>query len=155
MDSGSERHGPYVASPVIIDGGLELLTESQAVELLAGAEVGRIGITVGALPAIFPVNFRLVEGAIVFWTAPGSKLSAAVDGQVVAFEVDDWQLADRSGWSVLAVGRAAVVDDAGLAERARAARLEPFVDGAREVMVSIEPTFLSGRRIVHGLDVPA
>ena len=70
-----------------------------------------MGITIGALPAIFPVNYRVVDGAIVYWTSPGSKMSAAVAGAVVAFEVDDYQLADRTGWSVLAVGRADVVAD--------------------------------------------
>ena len=79
-----------------MDEGLELLTEDQARGLLATGEVGRIGITIGALPAIFPVNYRLVDGSIVFRTAPGSKMSAAADGAVIAFEVDDYQLADRT-----------------------------------------------------------
>jgi hypothetical protein len=30
--------------------------------------------------------------------------------------------------------------------------LEPFPDGHRTVIVRIEPTFLSGRRLVHPLD---
>ena len=136
----------------IIDQGLELLSEDEAVRLLAGGVVGRIGITIGALPAIFPVNYRLIDGVIVFRTAPGSKMSAAAGGSVVAFEVDDWQLDDRSGWSVLAVGRATVVDDGALADQALAAHLEPFVDGAWNVLVRIEPTFVSGRRLVHGLE---
>jgi len=71
---------------------------------------------------------------------------------VVAFEVDDYQLTDRSGWSVLAVGPAEVVDDADLAARLADAGLEPFADGPRAAMVRIEPTFLSGRRLVHGAE---
>jgi nitroimidazol reductase NimA-like FMN-containing flavoprotein (pyridoxamine 5'-phosphate oxidase superfamily) len=134
---------------MMVDQGLELLTEEQAYQLLAGGEVGRVGITIGALPAIFPVNYRLIDGAIVFRTAPGSKMSAATRGAVVAFEVDDYQLADRSGWSVLAVGPAEVIDDAGLASRAGDAGLEPFVDGRRSTIVRILPMFLSGRRLVH------
>ena len=134
---------------MIVDQGLELLTEAQARELLAGGEVGRIGITIGALPAIFPVNYRVIDGAIVFRTAPGSKMSAAAQGTVVAFEVDDYQVADHSGWSVLAVGRAEVVDDPELALKAHAARLEPFAGGTRTAIVRIEPVFVSGRRLVH------
>ena len=84
------------------------------------------------------------------WTAPGSKMSAAVAGAVVAFEVDDYQLTDRTGWSVLAVGRAEVVTDPDMTTRVITARLEPFVDSARTTLVRIEPTFLSGRRLVHG-----
>jgi nitroimidazol reductase NimA-like FMN-containing flavoprotein (pyridoxamine 5'-phosphate oxidase superfamily) len=115
---------------VIVDQGLELLTERQAHQLLAAGEVGRVGITIGALPAIFPVNYRLIDDAIVFRTGPGSKLSAAAEGAVVAFEVDDYQLADRSGWSVLVVGPAEVVNDPGMESRVADAGLEPFPDGS-------------------------
>jgi nitroimidazol reductase NimA-like FMN-containing flavoprotein (pyridoxamine 5'-phosphate oxidase superfamily) len=134
---------------VIVDEGLELLTEDQARGLLATGEVGRVGITIGALPAIFPVNYRLIDGSIVFRTAPGSKMSAAAEGAVVAFEVDDYELADRSGWSVLAVGRAEVIHDVAMACKALDAGLEPLAEGSRTTIVRIEPTFLSGRRIVH------
>jgi len=134
---------------MLVDAGLELLSEAEAHQLLAGAEVGRIGISIAALPAIFPVNYRVVDGAIVFRTAPGSKLSAAASGAVVAFEVDDYGRLERSGWSVLAIGQAEVVDDAGLLDRVAATGLEPFADGSRTVVVRIEPTFLSGRRLVH------
>jgi uncharacterized protein len=134
---------------MMVDAGLELLSDDEARRLLAGGEIGRVGITLGALPAIFPVNYRLVDGSIVFRTAPGSKMSAAVAGAVVAFEVDDYGVWDRSGWSVLAVGQAQVVDDPSLRRAVDAAGLEPFADGARAAMVRIEPTFLSGRRLVH------
>jgi uncharacterized protein len=134
---------------MIVDEGLELLSEDQARELLAGGEVGRVGITIGALPAIFPVNYRVIDGAIVFRTSPGSKMSAAAAGAVVAFEVDDYQLADRSGWSVLAIGQAAVVHDLQMAFKTIDAHLEPFPDGHRSVIVRIEPTLLTGRRLVH------
>jgi len=134
---------------MIVDEGLELLTEDEARGLLAMGEVGRIGITLGALPAIFPVNYRMIDGSIVFRTAPGSKMSAAAEGAVVAFEVDDYQLANRSGWSVLAVGRAEVIHDLAMSFKVLDARLEPMVDGTRTTIVRIEPTFISGRRIVH------
>jgi nitroimidazol reductase NimA-like FMN-containing flavoprotein (pyridoxamine 5'-phosphate oxidase superfamily) len=134
---------------MIVDEGLELLTEDQARELLARGEIGRVGITIGALPAIFPVNYRVIDGAIVFRTAPGSKMSAAAAGAVLAFEVDDYQLADRTGWSVLAIGRAEVVHDLDLTSKVMEAHLEPFADGVRSAIVRIEPTFLSGRRLVH------
>ena len=135
---------------MVVDQGLELLSEEAARQLLGEREVGRVGITIGTLPAVFPVNYRMIDGAIVFWTAPGTKMSAAMEGAVVAFEVDDYQLADRSGWSVLAVGRADVVADQAIVAKVRATRLQPFVDGGRDTLVRIEPTFISGRRLVHG-----
>jgi nitroimidazol reductase NimA-like FMN-containing flavoprotein (pyridoxamine 5'-phosphate oxidase superfamily) len=134
---------------MLVDGGLELLDEEESRRLLASGEVGRVGITIGALPAIFPVNYRLVDGAIAFRTAPGSKMSAAVAGAVVAFEVDDYGVWDRSGWSVLVVGEARVVDDPAWCQAVAASGLETFADGARMAVVRIEPTLVTGRRLVH------
>ena len=134
---------------MIVDEGLELLSEDEARELLAMGGVGRVGLTIGALPAIFPVNYQVIDGAILFRTAPGSKTSAATAGAVVAFEVDDYQASDRTGWSVLAVGQAELVHDLHLTFRVLDAHLEPFADGKRSHIVRIEPTFISGRRIIH------
>ena len=134
---------------MLIDEGLELVDESEAMRLLAGGEVGRVGLTIGALPAIFPVNYRLVDGSIVFRSSPGSKLSAAARGTVVAFEVDDYNAADRSGWSVLVVGPSTVVDDVDMRFDALEVGLSPYVDGPRGAIVRIDPTFVSARRIVH------
>ncbi|HEX7165574.1 MAG TPA: pyridoxamine 5'-phosphate oxidase family protein [Acidimicrobiales bacterium] len=134
---------------MLVDEGLEILREEDARALLARQTVGRLGITMGAMPAIFPVNYLWLDDTILFRTSPGSKLSAAVANNVVAFEVDDFDGRDRSGWSVLLVGRATVVQlpDAAFTELAR--RLTPYVDGTRNALVRIEPGHISGRRIVH------
>lgn len=134
---------------MIIDEGLELLTEEESVELLASERVGRVGITIGALPAIFPVNYAVIDDAIVFRTSPGSKMSAAASGAVVAFEVDNYHLSDRTGWSVLVVGRSEVVHDLDTTFKVSAAALQPLAGGKRTTIVRIEPAFISGRRIVH------
>ena len=134
---------------MLIDEGLELLDDPEALRLLATSEVGRVGVTIGALPAIFPVNYRLIDGCVVFRSAPGSKLSAAASRTVVAFEVDDYNAADRSGWSVLLVGLSEVVDDLDVTFKTFESGLETYVDGPRGAIVRITPTFVSGRRIVH------
>jgi nitroimidazol reductase NimA-like FMN-containing flavoprotein (pyridoxamine 5'-phosphate oxidase superfamily) len=51
---------------MLVDEGLELLTEAQCRDLLAAGKVGRVGITLGAMPAIFPVNFVMIDGSVVF-----------------------------------------------------------------------------------------
>jgi uncharacterized protein len=134
---------------MLIDEGLELLSEPEAFRLLAQAEVGRVGFTLGALPAILPVTYRLIDGSVVFRSSPGSKLSAAMRGAVVAFEVDDYHAADRSGWSVLVVGQSEVVHDLDITFKVLEAGLLPYADGPRGAVVRIVPTFVSGRRIVH------
>lgn len=133
---------------MLIDEGLELLTEEQSVALLAGSEVGRVGLTIGGLPAIFPVNYGLIDGDIVFRTAAGSKLAAAVRGATVAFEVDDHDRVERSGWSVLAVGPCEVVHDLETTFKVLDAAIEPWAGGIRSSIVRIRPTMVTGRRIV-------
>jgi nitroimidazol reductase NimA-like FMN-containing flavoprotein (pyridoxamine 5'-phosphate oxidase superfamily) len=133
----------------MIDHGLELLDDAQSWTLVEQGEVGRVGVTIGALPAIFPVNYRVIDGDIVFRTAPGSKLEAASRNAIVAFEVDDYDRADRSGWSVLIVGRSEVIHDLVVTRLVVDAGLEPFADGRRSNLVRITPEMVTGRRIVH------
>jgi len=129
------------------DEGLELLEEDDCLDLLSHPKVGRIGVTVGALPAIFPVNFAMSEGAVVFRTGEGTKLAAATDQAVVAFEVDDWDPMEHTGWSVLALGRASVVEDPDEVAKLRRLPLAPWAGGSREHFVRMPIEFVSGRRI--------
>jgi hypothetical protein len=57
-------------------------------KLLAERHLGRLALTDPDEPVIFPVNYVLDEGAVVFRTDPGSKLDAIAGGARVAFEVD-------------------------------------------------------------------
>jgi nitroimidazol reductase NimA-like FMN-containing flavoprotein (pyridoxamine 5'-phosphate oxidase superfamily) len=72
-----------------VDEGLEILTEDESRELLATAVVGRVAISVGALPVVLPVNFGVLDGDVVFATGEGLKLRSAMDDTMVGFEVDD------------------------------------------------------------------
>lgn len=133
---------------MLVDEGLELLEEGEARRLLYHSRVGRVGLTVGGLPAILPVNYVMLDESIVFRSSPGSKLSAAAGGDVLAFEVDDFDLAERTGWSVLALGRSEVVHDLAVTLRVVAAGLEPWAPGRRHHLVRIQPELVTGRRIV-------
>jgi nitroimidazol reductase NimA-like FMN-containing flavoprotein (pyridoxamine 5'-phosphate oxidase superfamily) len=134
---------------MLIDDGLELLEESQCLALLAANSLGRVGITIGGLPVIMPVNYALVDGNIVFRTGEGSKLHAASNRAIIAFEVDSYDAAANSGWSVLAIGRSQTVDEpeAGAFSDARPV---PAADGARDHYVRLTPELLTGRRLATG-----
>lgn len=136
---------------MLIDEGLELLTEDVAWALIQTEDLGRVGVSIGALPAIFPVNYIVLDDAILYRTSPGSKLAAASARSIVAFEVDHHDRSDRSGWSVLVVGLSEVVHDVGVAARAVAAGLEPYAEGRRGNLVRIRPELISGRRVVHAI----
>ena len=134
---------------MLVDHGLQLLEEEEARALLAQSDVGRVGVTIGAIPAIFPVNYAVIGDSIVFRTAPGSKLSAASSGAVVAFEVDDYDRKERSGWSVLVVGHSEVVHDLDTTFKVLDIGLQPWADGFRSSIVRIAIDMISGRRIVR------
>lgn len=126
---------------------MEILSAEECIALLRQAPVGRIGVSVDALPVILPVNYAVVDDAIVFRTSPGSKLAAASAGAVVAFEVDSYADDGCSGWSVLAQGRAHEVSEPVEREIALRApvRAWAFGDGADRV-VRIDMQTLTGRR---------
>jgi uncharacterized protein len=128
--------------------GLEVISAEQCLELLDRARLGRIAVTIGAVPAIFPVAFRLLDGHIVFRTAKGTDLQSASANTVVAFEVDDVDPSWTQGWSVLVVGVAREMNDDAAISAAldQAPNLWDVRAGAR--VVSILPAFVSGRRFV-------
>ena len=134
---------------VLVDRGLELLTEAECRVLLETEQIGRVGLSVGALPAIFPVNYRIVDGDIVFRTGEGTKHRAALRGSVVGFEVDRIDPATATGWSVMAVGVAREVDPLAEPELTpEYARIIPWAGGERGRLVRIHPEVISGRRIL-------
>ncbi|MER5199949.1 DUF1918 domain-containing protein [Streptomyces sp. NPDC002755] len=116
--------------------------------LLSTHGVGRVAVwAADGSPAVVPVNYDVVDDAIVFRTAPNSTPAAAV-GTEVAFEVDHMDEAMSRGWSVLAVGPATVVTQPMEVRRlAERARTTPWAGGEREMWVSIRPARLTGRRI--------
>jgi nitroimidazol reductase NimA-like FMN-containing flavoprotein (pyridoxamine 5'-phosphate oxidase superfamily) len=133
---------------MLIDEGLELLDDEACAGLLAEGHVGRVGITIAGLPVILPVNYEYIGGDVVFRTGPGSKLRAASNRAVIAFEVDGYDAGRHDGWSVLVIGRSAIVDDAlELAELERLG-LTPWADGLRDAYVRLRPEMVTGRRIV-------
>ena len=65
----------------------EELSEPDCLNLLSGNQVGRIAVVVDNRPILFPVNYAIAGGAVVFRTNAGTKLAGAALGQV-AFEID-------------------------------------------------------------------
>jgi nitroimidazol reductase NimA-like FMN-containing flavoprotein (pyridoxamine 5'-phosphate oxidase superfamily) len=116
---------------------------------LAGSEpVGRIAFAEGGDIHVFPVNHRVVDGVVAFGTADGTKLGAAMEGSVVAFEVDRYDADSHTGWSVLIKGRAQLLGEGTLQTRLRAAGLRSWRDRVpRPEWVVIRPDMVTGRRL--------
>ena len=126
--------------------GLEVLDRAQCDALLRSQQVGRVGVCSGR-PGVFPVLYALLDGDVVFRTAPGEKLIAAALRREVVFEVDDFDAATRSGWSVNVVGIAEELEDPAERARAEALELHPWAGEVRDRYVRIRAAEVSGRRI--------
>lgn len=123
--------------------GLEVLSRDECLHLLSTSFVGRVAVTIGALPVILPVSFRLVADRVVFRTAVGTKLDAATCNAVVAFEVDQIDRAGATGWSVMVTG---IARAAGALDPSDAPRWAPAGDGR---LVEISTDMVSGRRLME------
>ncbi|MBO0830234.1 MAG: pyridoxamine 5'-phosphate oxidase family protein [Streptosporangiales bacterium] len=125
-----------------------MLDREECLRLLSRAPAGRLVFTERALPAIRPVNFVVHDGAIIIRSSEGEKLTAAADGAVVAFEADEIDVAARTGWSVIVVGQAAVVTDAGSVAKLSALPLVSWAPSSRDRFIRVDVTHVTGRRAV-------
>lgn len=134
--------------------GLEVLDRGECLELLAMATLGRLAVTVGALPVILPINFRLLDDRIVFRTGAGTKLDAATSGAVVAFEADDIDRFSHEGWSVVVTGVASEVADPAQREALSATGIPHWARDDGERLVALSTEVVSGRRLRADLSPP-
>jgi uncharacterized protein len=126
--------------------GVEVLDPGECWSLLRTSVVGRLAISIANHPDIFPINYVVDHGTIVFRTAEGTKLAGAVLGTGVAFEVDGLDTEAGEAWSVVAKGRA--IEIKALHELFDAADLPlfPWVAGPKHRFVRIVPDEVTGRR---------
>jgi nitroimidazol reductase NimA-like FMN-containing flavoprotein (pyridoxamine 5'-phosphate oxidase superfamily) len=134
---------------------LEELDEAECLRLIASGGIGRIGFSGRYGPTVLPVNYQLYEGTIVFRTAQDSatdedlRTGIANAEYKVAFEIDDFDTAARTGWSVLIQGSAHHVDSDAERASVAGAGVDPWPDGDRELFLRITPSRVTGRRVSH------
>lgn len=109
------------------------------------SKVGRVGFVDDEGMTILPVNFRLLEGEVVFRTGQGSLLRAAGHKVPVAFEVDDVDTTSGEAWSVLVRGTAREIVDPD--ENDFAAMVVHSWAERDWYGVAITPSSITGRRI--------
>jgi len=87
------------------------LTVEECLELLHGGVLGRVALSTPMGPRIVPINYAMYEDAIVFRTTPYSELGTYGWNTDLAFEIDHIDYDKHQGWSVVAIGRATLVED--------------------------------------------
>lgn len=124
------------------------LSYSECTALLRSGVAGRLALATPDGPHIVPLNYSVVDSAIVVRTSPYSLLGTHGRDAMVAFEVDSIDASTQQGWSVVARGRAEVVRDPEQVEHIRAVSEPPtWASGGRALLLRIRWRELTGRRL--------
>ncbi|ADX73253.1 Pyridoxamine 5'-phosphate oxidase [Pseudarthrobacter phenanthrenivorans Sphe3] len=129
------------ASPAV-----EVLDSDECWDLLRGVPAGHLAVLVDGHPEIFPVNYKVDHGSVVFRSGEGTKLHAAAGPAAVAFEVDGTDQEKRTAWSVEVKGHAVALEPSPELLKGVGLTLFPWQSGHKDHFVRIIPTAVSGRR---------
>jgi nitroimidazol reductase NimA-like FMN-containing flavoprotein (pyridoxamine 5'-phosphate oxidase superfamily) len=122
------------------------LDEATCWALLRTVAVGRLAVVVESEPEIFPINYVLDHGSIVFRSGDGTKLTAALSDGVVAFESDGFDAETAEAWSVVLKGEAGEIHDIDDLIAASLLPLAPWEGAPKHRFVRIVPRQVTGRR---------
>ncbi|HUO46732.1 MAG TPA: pyridoxamine 5'-phosphate oxidase family protein [Acidimicrobiia bacterium] len=128
--------------------GMEVLGHAECLRLLWSHAIGRIGFVDQGDPQILPVQYRLHDNRIVFQSAVGAKLDAAIFRTPVVFEIDGSDETKASGWSVVVHGTARQVEGEDELAALETLGMQPWVQGSQPMhWIEIVPNEITGRRI--------
>lgn len=128
--------------------GVEILSHAECLRLLFGQRIGRVAFVEDGELTVLPVRYLLHDGKVVLRSAVGAKLDAAVRQAAVAFEVDSWDEAQRTGWSVLVHGTAHQVTDTAQEDALEQLGLESWVQSPQAThWIEIHPLEITGRTV--------
>ena len=132
--------------------GQQILSEEECLALLGAAEIGRVGVVSDGQPLVFPVNYVCDGRSIVIRTGVGSTILTGASLARVAFEIDGFDAARRSGWSVMVQGTGHDVTDALdlKSEHLQTLELSPWAPGPKPRLLRIDARTITGRRFGGG-----
>ena len=125
------------------------LSREECLALIGTHRLGRVVVVMpNGAAVIRPVNyvFDRASHSVVFRSARGSKLHALLHAPRAKFEVDDFDEAQRTGWSVIIEGPASEVASPDL-RRFQRLGLDPWAPGAKPHWVQVRATTVSGRQV--------
>ena len=123
------------------------LDDDECRALLAATEVGRVGFVIDGQPFVVPVNYVFEDGSVIVRTGFGTLLTGASLAPV-AFEIDGFDGAERSGWSVQVQGMGHDVTDAldARSEHVQTVEVSPWAPGDKPRLLRIDARTITGRR---------
>ena len=115
--------------------------------LLPTVAFGRIAFTEAAMPSIQPAAFAINGEDVVIPTGLGSKMAAGSRGAVVAFEVDDYDLVERTGWNVTVIGPSRLISVPTQVAALDALGVLPWAPAMTHCYIALRMAVVRGRRI--------
>jgi nitroimidazol reductase NimA-like FMN-containing flavoprotein (pyridoxamine 5'-phosphate oxidase superfamily) len=122
----------------------------ESLDRIRSTAVGRVAFARDGQIVLLPVHHVVRGMDVYFRTSGGSKIEAAADHDPMGFEVDGYDTAAVTGWSVTLSGIASVVDDDELAEELDDLDSHPWPIGevAGSVWIRIRSDEISGRELL-------
>lgn len=114
--------------------------------LLRTTDVGRLAVLMDDHPDIFPLNYAVDHGTLVFRSGEGTKVTGALSEAPVALEADGYEPTTATAWSVVVKGRAeAIFQPQGLIDTVDLP-LFPWQAGDKNRFIRVVPDVITGRR---------
>jgi hypothetical protein len=95
---------------------------------------------------VIPVNYSLDQDSVLIQISPHSALAGHLRDRPAAFQIDDFDDYNQSGWSVLVRGDAAYIDMEDLPDHED--RPVAWAEGQRTFHVRITAHDITGRRLL-------
>jgi nitroimidazol reductase NimA-like FMN-containing flavoprotein (pyridoxamine 5'-phosphate oxidase superfamily) len=114
--------------------------------LLKSHRIGRVAWQAADSLQILPVTYGCHDGTIIFRTSPYGVLSELIRPTDVVLEIDELDLQNQRGWTVVVHGRAqGVAEPAQLVRMWTVGGVVPWASGVRNVFIQIVPNQITGR----------
>ena len=127
---------------------VQVLTEAECRELLAGAQLGRLALSSRNEPDIFPVNFWTHGTTFLVHGPQNVRVAVGRSSQHVALEADGREAG--SVWSVMAKGTVRELDRPEELEAVRQRQLRAWILAPDSAFLELSPDKITGRRIAVG-----
>jgi hypothetical protein len=118
---------------------LSVLDAAECRRLLATATFGRLTFT---------------GEDVVIPAGPDSRMAAGSRGAVVAFEVDDYDLTERTGWNVTVIGPSRLISLPGQVAALDTLGVQPWAPVMTYCYIALHMAVVRGRRISSSVRVP-
>jgi nitroimidazol reductase NimA-like FMN-containing flavoprotein (pyridoxamine 5'-phosphate oxidase superfamily) len=125
------------------------LDRDDCLALLRQGRVGRLAVVIEGQPHVVPLNYAVDAGGVIVFRTAELTVATKASLSKVAFEVDDIDPEDHTGWSVTVHGYGLDITHAldPESERLRRLPVHPWAPGQRDQWFKITPSEITGRRI--------